>query len=133
MARPTPLTEVCRTPGATFTEVAGFEVPANFGDPAREYEQALSGAALFDRSPQGKVEVSGKDAPSFLHNLCTNDINGLSVGGGCEAYFCDHRAKVLAHALIYHVLSAGRHAFWLDVSAGFNEKVVQHLDRHLIS
>jgi tRNA-modifying protein YgfZ len=133
MARPTPLTEVCRTPGATFTEASGFEVPANFGDPAREYEQALSGAALFDRSPQGKVEVSGKDAPSFLHNLCTNDINGLSVGGGCEAYFCDHRAKVLAHAFIYHVLSAGRHAFWLDVSAGFNEKVVQHLDRHLIS
>ncbi|HKB06296.1 MAG TPA: aminomethyltransferase family protein [Gemmataceae bacterium] len=133
MARPTPLTELCRTAGATWTEVAGWEVPLHFGDSDREYKQALSGAALFDRSPQGKVEVSGKDAPAFLHNLCTNDINGLPVGGGCEAYFCDQRAKVLAHALVYHVMSAGRHAFWLDVTAGFNEKVIQHLDRHLIS
>jgi folate-binding protein YgfZ len=133
MARPTPLTEASRTAGATFSEVAGFDVPMHFGDPDREYGQALSGAVLFDRSPQGKVEVSGKDAPTFLHNLCTNDINSLPVGGGCEAYFCDQRAKVLAHALVYHVLSAGRHAFWLDVTPGFNEKVVQHLDRHLIS
>jgi tRNA-modifying protein YgfZ len=133
MARPTPLTEACRTAGATFAEAAGFEVPTHFGHPDDEYKRALSGAALFDRSPQGKVEVSGKDAPAFLHNLCTNDINGLPVGGGCEVYFCEHRAKVLAHALVYHVLSAGRHAFWLDVTAGFNEKVIQHLDRHLIS
>jgi tRNA-modifying protein YgfZ len=133
MARPTPLTDTCRAAGAAFTEVAGFEVPARFADAAAEYRQALSGAALFERSPQGKVEVSGKDAPSFLHNLCTNDINGLPVGGGCEAYFCDQRAKVLAHALVYHVLAGGRHAFWLDVTAGFDEKLVQHLDRHLIS
>jgi folate-binding protein YgfZ len=88
---------------------------------------------LFDRSPSGKIEVAGKDAPAFLHNLCTNDINGLPLGGGCEAYFCDHRARVLAHALIYHVRSASRHAFWLDMTPGFDGKVLQHLDKHLIS
>jgi len=129
----TPLTDLHRSAGATLTDLAGFEVPAHFGDPDAEYRQALAGAALFDRTPTGKVEVAGKDAPSFLHNLCTNDIDGLALGGGCEAYFCDHRARVLAHALVYHVLSAGRHAFWLDVTPGFNDKVLKHLDRHLIS
>jgi tRNA-modifying protein YgfZ len=133
MPAPTPLTDLHRSAGATFTELAGHDVPAHFGDPNREYREALSWALLFDRSPAGKVEVSGKDAPSFLHNLCTNDVNGLPLGGGCEAYFCDHRAKVLAHTLIYHALSAGRHAFWLDVTPGFNTKVLQHLDKHLIS
>src|SRR5262245_39418448 len=124
MPRSTPLTELLRSAGATFTEVAGFDVPLHFGNPEREYQQALQGALIFDRSPAGKVEVAGKDAPSFLHNLCTNDINNLPLGGGCEAYFCDHRAKVLAHAFVYHVLSAGRHAFWLDVTPGFNAKVL---------
>jgi folate-binding protein YgfZ len=133
MPRPTPLTEICRLSGATFTEVAGFEVPAAFGDTDREYRATLEGATVFDRSPQGKIEVTGKDAPAFLHNLSTNDINGLPLGGGCETYFCDPRAKVLAHALVYHVLSAGRHAFWLDVTAGHNTQVLQHLDGHLIS
>src|SRR5262245_17541545 len=131
MARPTPLAEL--ETGATFVDVAGWPVPANFGDTAREYRAALDGAALFDRSHHGKIEVAGKDAPAFLHNLSTNDINGLPLGGGCEAYFCDHRAKVLAHSFVYHVLSGGRHAFWLDVTPGFNEKVAQHLDKHLIS
>jgi folate-binding protein YgfZ len=133
MARPTPLTELHRVAGATFTEVAGFDVSAQFGDWRREYDAALNEAVLFDRTPAGKIELSGKDAPSFLHNLCTNDINGLPLGGGCEAYFCDHRAKVLAHAFVYHVAVAGRHNFWLDVTRGFNERVLQHLDKHLIS
>lgn len=133
MARPSPLADLHRAAGATFTELAGAEVPAHFGDAAGEYRQVLEGAGLFDRSPQGKIEVAGKDAPSFLHNLCTNDINGLPLGGGCEAYFCDHRARVLAHALVYHLLAGGRHAFWLDVTAGFSEKLLHHLDRHLIS
>ena len=133
MASPTSLTDLHRSAGATLTELAGFDVPAHFADPDREYREAINGAALFDRSPAGKIEVSGKDAPAFLHNLCTNDINGLPLGGGCKAYFCEHRARVLAHALVYHVLSAGRHAFWLDVTPGFNDKVLKHLDKHLIS
>src|SRR5688572_13541160 len=116
MARPSPLAELHRSAGATFTEVAGIEVPAQFGAGEAEYGKVLAGAGLFDRSPQGKIEVTGKDAPAFLHNLCTNDINGLPVGGGCEAYFCDARAKVLAQVLVYHVLSGGRHGFWLDAT-----------------
>jgi folate-binding protein YgfZ len=133
MPQPTPLTEFHRTAGAAFTQLAGCDLPAHFGDSSREYREALAGAVQFDRSPAGKIEVGGKDAPSFLHNLCTNDINGLPLGGGCEAYFCDHRAKVLAHVLVYHVLSAGRHAFWLDVTPGYDEKAIKHLDKHLIS
>ena len=100
---------------------------------AAEYETALAAAVLFDRSHQGKLELSGKDAPSFLHNLSTNDIKNLPLGGGCEAYFCTSTAKVLAQALIYHVLVDGKHAFALDVTAGFNRKLFEHLDNHLIS
>lgn len=100
---------------------------------ATDYERTLSDAVLFDQKGQGLIELSGKDAPSFLHNLSTNDIKNLPLGGGCEAYFCTSTAKVIAHSLIYHVLVDGKHAFWLDVNAGFNRKVFEHLDKHLIS
>lgn len=102
-------------------------------DTPADYRHALDGAALFDLSGTGKIELTGKDAPAFLHNLCTNDVNGLPLGVGCEAYFCDARAKVLAHVVVYHVLSAGAHAFWLDVTPGYAGKLFAHLDRHLIS
>ncbi len=98
-----------------------------------DYQLTLSEAVVFDRPGEGHIELTGKDAPAFLHNLCTNDINNLPLGGGCEAYFCDLRAKVLAHVFVYHVLADGKHAFWLDVTPGFAGKVFQHLDRHLIS
>lgn len=99
----------------------------------QDYHDTRTNAVLFDRSTQGKVEVCGKDAPSFLHNLSTNDIKTLPLGAGCEAYFCTVTAKVLAHAIVYHVLVNGKHAFWLDVTAGYNQKLVEHLDKHHIS
>src|SRR5262249_13117372 len=95
-----------------------------------DYQNAITGAVFFDRSTRGKLEVSGKDAPSFLHNLCTNDILNMPLGAGCEAFFCTTRAKVVAHALTYHVrLANGQNAFWIDTAAGGNEKLAAHLNR----
>jgi tRNA-modifying protein YgfZ len=108
-------------------------VPGNDNLPT-EYRQTLEGASIFDVSNHGHLEATGPEAPAFLHNLSTNDIKSVPLGGGCEAYFCDHRAKALGHALIYHVLiDGGHHAFWLDVDPGFHEKLLKHLDRHLIA
>ncbi len=99
-----------------------------------DYQTARTSAALFDQSARGKIEVRGKDAPSFLHNLCTNDIVSMPLGAGCEAFFCTSRAKVVAHALIYHVRLADKQdAFWIDTAGGFNEKLMQHLNRYLIA
>jgi folate-binding protein YgfZ len=131
---PSPLYETARQAGATFAQVAGWDMPVHFGDSAGEYQRTLSAASVFDQSHRGKLEIIGPEAPQFLHNLSTNDIANLPLGGGCEAYFCDARAKALAHAFIYHVLVDGtRHAFWLDVTPGHGESLLKHLDRHLIA
>jgi folate-binding protein YgfZ len=98
------------------------------------YDAAVTAAALFDTSAAGKLEVSGPDAPAFLSNLSTNDIKSLPLGGGCETYFLDHRAKALFQATAYHVLLGGRHhAIWLDTTPGRGAALLQHLDRYLIS
>ena len=70
----------------------------------------------------------------FLGNLSTNDIKSLPLGGGCETYFCDPRAKVKFQAWVYHVrLSDARHAMWVETTPGRNTELVQYLDRYLIS
>ena len=99
-----------------------------------DYQAALAGAALFDRSAAGKLLLTGPDAPMFLGNLSTNDIKNLPLGGGCEAYFCDPRAKVQFAAWIYHVrLGDGRHAMWVETTPGRNADLLKYLDRYLIS
>lgn len=127
------LRELQTAQGGEFRERNGRAIPTHFGDPLAEHAQTIRAACLFDLSDWGHLEISGKDAPSFLHNLSTNDINNLPLGGGCEAYFCDHRAKVLAHAFVYHVIVEGRHAFWLGVTPGHHANLLSHLDKHLIS
>jgi len=99
-----------------------------------DYMAATSSAALFDTSSAGKLELTGPDAPMFLGNLSTNDTKNLPLGGGCEAYFCDSRAKVQFAAWIYHIkLGDGRHAMWVETTPGRNEELVRYLDRYLIS
>ncbi len=120
--------------GAIYAEDAGWSMPMHFGDARREYDDARTGAAIFDISHRGKIEVAGKDAPTFLHNMCTNDVVNMPLGAGCEAFFCNQRAKVVAHALIFHVrLASGSSAFWLDVAPGENAKLMQHLDHFIIA
>jgi folate-binding protein YgfZ len=99
-----------------------------------DYTAAVTAAALFDTSAAGKLLLTGPDAPMFLGNLCTNDIKNLPLGGGCEAYFCDPRAKVQFAAWVYHVrLADGRHALWVETTPGRNAELFKYLDRYLIS
>ncbi len=49
-------------------------------DLRKQYETAIKSAAFFDLSTGTKIELSGPDTRSFLHNLCTNDVKNLAVG-----------------------------------------------------
>lgn len=98
------------------------------------YRSALESAALFDVSDRGKLEFTGPDAPSFLHNLCTNDVANLPLGGGCEAFFTTAKARIVGRALIYHARrSDGSDTLWLDTDAGQTERLLTHLSRFQIA
>src|SRR5258708_4494979 len=91
-------------------------------------------ALLFDVSHRGKIELTGPEAATFLHNLCTNDIVRLKPQSGCEAFFTNLKAKIVARAFIYRVRTSDTdESFWLDTDSGVAERLVQHLDRHRIS
>jgi folate-binding protein YgfZ len=95
-----------------------------------DYKAATEGVALFDLSQYGKIELAGRDARSFLNNLCTQDVAKLSVGAGCEAFLTTNKARVIAHVWI---TQREENVLWLDMVAGQAEKVLQHLNHYLIS
>jgi folate-binding protein YgfZ len=134
MPERTPLAETEARAGAVFVEDAGWLLPAHYGDAAGEYQHARNDAVVFDVSHRGKVEITGADAPSFLHNLCTNDILNLAAFAGCEAFLTTGQAKIVARALVYQIpVQGGIKSFWLDLDPGMATKVVGHLDHFLIS
>jgi folate-binding protein YgfZ len=134
MAEHSPLHDLAACGGARLVEDSGWLMPAHYGDAVAEYRQTRAAAGLFDLSHRGKIELTGRDAAKFLHNLCTNDILHLAPGSGCEAFFCTARAKTVAHALVEHLgLPDNEDVFRLDVAPGQVERLLKHLDYYLIS
>jgi folate-binding protein YgfZ len=133
MSERTALHEQSAAAGAVFVEETGFAVPAHFGDVAAEYHHARTGAVVADLSHRGKVEARGADAARFLHNLSTNDVLRLAPGRGCEAFLTTNKAKVIAYLRIFRQDAPDGPSFWLDIAPGAAGKVLQHLDRFVIS
>ncbi|MCR9255000.1 MAG: FAD-dependent oxidoreductase [Alphaproteobacteria bacterium] len=89
--RKTPLDAKWRAAKAHFGQVYGWERPLYFGaetEPAltfgvpdwqehvrREVVEATTGAALFDQSTFGKIDVEGPDACAFLNRVCANQMD----------------------------------------------------------
>jgi 4-methylaminobutanoate oxidase (formaldehyde-forming) len=92
--RKTPLHDQWLHESAHFGQFYGWERPLYFGRLAepvltfgqadwfsqvgREVAQAHTGAAIFDQSTFGKIEVKGKDAMRFLNRLCANNMDRQS-------------------------------------------------------
>ncbi|SFH86406.1 CAF17-like 4Fe-4S cluster assembly/insertion protein YgfZ [Planctomicrobium piriforme] len=88
----------------------------------------LPPAVSFDLSDWTQLDVSGPDARKFLHNFCTNDINGLRPGQRREAFFCDIKGRVLGHVQVF----ADEQRMRLIGVPGTAEKLVPHLKKYLL-
>lgn len=115
-----------RSWGAHWTDLSA--VPESYGDASREYAGFDHGAVLIDQTQRAQIELSGPDAASFLHNLCTQDIRGLADGSGAEALLLDARGHILFCISVYRQ----GEALQLDADSGAAPRLLGHLDRYLI-
>ncbi|KAF0162569.1 MAG: glycine cleavage T-protein (aminomethyl transferase) [Rhodocyclaceae bacterium] len=74
---------------------------SDFGAVAEELVAARDAAVVAPLTDLGLIRASGADAAGFLHNLLTNDINGITPGGARFAGFCTPKGRLLALFLIW--------------------------------
>lgn len=74
---------------------------SSFGDAAGELVAARDGRVLAPLGDLGLIRASGVDSPGFLHNLVTNDINGLTASEARFAGLCTAKGRLLALLLIW--------------------------------
>lgn len=75
-----PLHDVAREIGATFVDLAGWQLPQVFTTVEQEETIARRGVALADSSASGKIVVEGKQAESVLQAAWA--IPSLAIGQG---------------------------------------------------
>jgi tRNA-modifying protein YgfZ len=93
------------------------------------YDALRNGAAWLDLSGRGKIKLLGEDRARLLHAMTTNNIQQLTPGTGCYAFFLTVQGRILSDV---NVLCQVDH-FLLDLEAETREKVYQHLDHYIIA
>ncbi|MEQ8766168.1 MAG: glycine cleavage T C-terminal barrel domain-containing protein [Planctomycetota bacterium] len=87
-------------------------IALDFGDVAAERRALAEGAGWLDWSDRAWLRVEGPDAARFLHNMTTNDVKALAVGGGCYTVFATKKGKMIADAML---LRTGEETFELEL------------------
>ncbi len=94
-----------------------------------EYRAARENAVLIDLSARGKIEVTGTDRVSFLHNILSQDIKTIPTGGCRPAALLSAPAKVLALMNVWKL----EDKILLDTDPGFEEKLLGLLEKLIIT
>lgn len=121
-----PMHQAC---GATFTEVAGWSMPANFGNVADEYRAVRQAVGVLDLSHRSLVRITGSHRQRFLQAMVSNDTADLEPGQGCHATLLTNKGKLVADFVVY----ADADAYWLDLEPGLAPTLIDALDFFLIA
>jgi len=130
MMKRTPLYEIHRTLGATFTEShEDWELVGHFTDPLQEHHAVRQGVGIVDLSHRGRLRLTGSDRTAYLHRIISNDVEGLSVGEGNYATILTNRGKIIADMKVY----VFEDSISIETNAETTSILYQELDKYLIA
>ncbi len=119
------LREVQQQQGAQFEE--NSPVPIDFGNDVDAIAAARNGVALCDLTHWGRLQLSGADRQTFLHNQSTNDLKTLKPGQGCDTVFVTSTARTIDLATAYVL----EDSVLVIVSPHRRTHLMQWLDRYI--
>ena len=86
-------------------------------------------AAWMDLSGRGKIRALGEDRARLLHAMTTNDVQSLSAGEGCYAFFLNAQGRILGDVNLF----CREDYFLLDTEPETRSKLFEHIDRYIIA
>src|SRR5260370_3860024 len=82
-----------------------------------------------DLSARGKIHATGDDRARLLHAMTTQQVEQLTPGEGCYAFFLNAQGRILGDANIF----CREGYFLLDTEPETKQKLFEHIDRYIIA
>jgi hypothetical protein len=101
----------------------------HFADPAGELLAARDGSIVVPLLDHGLIRASGADAPTFLHNLLTNDVQNLAADGSRFAGMCTAKGRLLATLRLWREGDDYLLALAADIQAAILKKMSMYVLR----
>ncbi|HSL04580.1 MAG TPA: aminomethyltransferase family protein [Nitrospiraceae bacterium] len=114
--------------GATFEDVAVWDMPAHYGKWGVEYQAVRHAVGLSDLSHRGKIRVTGDDRIKWLQGLISNDILPLQPGQGRYSSFLTHKGKMLSYFRVYVMAES----LWVEDVGEVGDATFQALRKFLL-
>lgn len=114
---------------AAFTQLAGRELPARFGDLQHEWGAVRQQAGLLDARFRALVRLTGMDRITFTQGMLTNDVARLVPGMGTYAALLTQQGKIVSDLYLY----ALPEELWLDVPVQCADTVRAALERYIVA
>ncbi|MBP87637.1 MAG: folate-binding protein [Planctomycetaceae bacterium] len=86
------------------------------------------GAGYCDFSSRTQIEILGADRAKVLHGLCTNDINRLNSGEGCEAFLTNIQGRTIGFVYVFCLDKS----LVLETVPGHSDHLIASIDRYVI-
>lgn len=118
----TPLYSVHVELGAKIVPFAGWNMPIQYAGLMQEHLAVRKSCGIFDVSHMGEVEITGKDAESFLQNLIPNDVTKLKDESVLYSPMCYENGGVVDDLLVYRM---AQDRYMLCINASNTDKDFQ--------
>jgi folate-binding protein YgfZ len=125
----TPLGEAARRHGASFDELLGCALPAQFEGVEKEWRAAREGCAVFDGGLRALTAATGEDRIAFLQGMLSNDVKALEAGKGIDALVLTQQGRIVTQVRVY----AEAERIVLDSPAWHAELLRESLERYLVA
>ncbi|MCC6547235.1 aminomethyl transferase family protein [Candidatus Sumerlaeota bacterium] len=125
-----PLADQHLSAGARMMKVAGWSLPAHFGDPEAEYWAARKQVALFDASFLTKVFASGADHLEYLNRRLSQRVIEMREGEVLHAAQLNAEGRMEAEMEILHRASD---SLMIAPPAVTGDYLVQLADKYVFS
>lgn len=102
-SRPTPLDDVHRALGASFTDFAGWRMPVRYGSELAEHHAVRTAAGLFDLTHMGEIEVTGPEAGAALDHALTGRPSAIGVGRARYTMICAEDGGIVDDLVVYRL------------------------------
>jgi tRNA-modifying protein YgfZ len=93
------------------------------------YQGLRESAAWMDLSGRGKIRMMGEDRARLLHAMTTQDVQTLTPGHGCYAFFLNAQGRILGDVNVF----CREDCFLLDTEPDTRQKLFDHIDRYIIA
>lgn len=122
--RRSPLDEVHRAAGASFTDFAGWQMPVRYSSDLAEHHAVRNSAGIFDLSHMGEIVLLGPESGAALDYALAGKLSAIEVGQAKYSLLLAEDGGIIDDLVVYRT---GDDRFMVVANASNREVVASEL------